>query len=82
MKNLHYCLILFGLSIHLKSNAQIGVSGKLKAEYVPFSNYVRPIDSLKTGSKSDFKRVQGAISIPLYAKLKSILLDVPKPGHC
>lgn len=47
----------------------MGVSGKLKAEYVLFSNYVRPIDSLKTGSTSDFKRVQGAISIPLYAKV-------------
>ncbi|WP_316816745.1 DUF6268 family outer membrane beta-barrel protein [Pedobacter nyackensis] len=72
MKNLHYYLILVGLGFHLKTNAQIGVSGKLKAEYVPFSNYVRPIDSLKTGSTSDFKRVQGAVGIPLYTKMDTL----------
>jgi hypothetical protein len=69
MKNLHYCLILIGLGLTLKTNAQIGVSGQLKAEYVPFSNYVRPSDSLKTGSTSDFKRIQAAFSIPISAKV-------------
>lgn len=69
MKNLHFCLILVALGLHLKTNAQTGVSGALKVEYIPFSNYVRPIDSLKTGSTSNFKRIQAAVSIPLSVKI-------------
>lgn len=68
MKNLHYALILIAIGSTLKTSAQSGVSGGLKMEYVPFSNYVRPIDSLKTGSTSDFKRVQASFNIPLSVK--------------
>lgn len=69
IKNIKYSLILIGLGFSLKSSAQGGFSGKLQVDYVPFSNYVRPIDSLKTGSTSNFKRIQGAISIPLSTKI-------------
>jgi len=68
MRRLKYGLVLFGLGLHLKTNAQSIFSGKLQVDYVPFSNYVRPVDSLKTGSTSNFKRIQGAISIPLSIK--------------
>ncbi|MBY0068290.1 DUF6268 family outer membrane beta-barrel protein [Empedobacter falsenii] len=37
-------------------------------EYVPFSNYIRPKDSLKTDSKSDFKKAEVSLKIPLYTK--------------
>ncbi|QNK64456.1 hypothetical protein H7F33_08255 [Pedobacter sp. PAMC26386] len=71
MKTLHYCLIFVGLGLTLKTNAQTGISGQIKADYVPFSNYVRPIDSAKTGSSSDFKRIQLDFSIPLSIKIDS-----------
>ena len=35
--------------------AQSKIQGEFKVDYVPMSNYIRPIDSLKTDSKSDFK---------------------------
>lgn len=49
-------------------NAQNKIGGQLKMEYVPFSNYIRPIDSLKTDSKSDFKKAELSLKIPLYTK--------------
>ncbi|MBL3550059.1 hypothetical protein JML65_21010, partial [Chryseobacterium sp. KMC2] len=36
-------------------NAQSGISGELKTEYIASSSYIRPEDSVKTDSKSDFK---------------------------
>lgn len=71
MKILNYYLILIGLGLSMTSKAQTGVSGSLKMEYVPFSNYVRPADSLKTGSTSNFKRAQLAFNIPLSFKVDS-----------
>ncbi len=71
MKTLHYCLIVAGLGLTLKTNAQTGVSGILKADYVPFSSYIRPVDSTKTGSSSNFKRIQLGFSIPLSVKIDS-----------
>ncbi|KIO75114.1 hypothetical protein TH53_22520 [Pedobacter lusitanus] len=71
MKTLHYCLIVVGLGLNLKAGAQTGISGKIKAEYVPFSNYIRPVDSVKTGSSSNFKRMQLGFSIPLSVKIDS-----------
>lgn len=71
MKTLHYCLIIVGLGLNFKTNAQTGVSGKLKVDYVPFSNYIRPVDSVRTGSSSNFKRVQLGFNIPLSFKIDS-----------
>lgn len=53
------------------ASAQSGISGELKTEYIPFSNYVRPEDSTKTNSKSDFKRADLNLSIPLSMKKDS-----------
>lgn len=61
------CLLPFGYWV----DAQSGISAELKTEYVPFSNYIRPEDSLKTNSKSDFKRASLNISIPLSVKKDS-----------
>ncbi|WP_284462406.1 DUF6268 family outer membrane beta-barrel protein [Chryseobacterium sp.] len=58
------CLLPLGYWI----NAQTGISAELKTEYTPFSNYIRPEDSVKTNSKSDFKRVNLNLSIPLSIK--------------
>lgn len=49
-------------------NAQSGISGELKTEYIASSSYIRPEDSVKTESKSDFKRVDLNLSIPLSVK--------------
>jgi roadblock/LC7 domain-containing protein len=59
----------YGL-VHLSCwvNAQSGISGELKTEYIPHSSYIRPEDSVKTNSKSDFKRVDLSFSIPLSVK--------------
>lgn len=59
-----YCLTQFCYWV----NAQTGISGELKTDYVPFSNYIRPEDSTKTDSKSNFQRVQLNLTIPLSAK--------------
>jgi len=40
-------------------------SSEFKVDYVPFSNYVRPIDSVKTPSKTDFRRAEVNLEIPL-----------------
>ncbi|KMQ63915.1 hypothetical protein ACM40_03855 [Chryseobacterium sp. BLS98] len=58
---------LFGCWI----SAQSGVSGELKTEYIPFSSYIRPEDSVKTNSKSNFKRADLNLSIPLSMKKDS-----------
>lgn len=55
------CLLPLGYWV----NAQSGISAELKTEYIPGSNYIRPEDSVKTNSKSDFKRVDLNLSIPL-----------------
>jgi len=52
-------------------SAQSGISGELKTEYIPFSRYIRPEDSVKTNSKSDFKRADLNLSIPLSVKKDS-----------
>jgi len=53
------------------ASAQSGISGELKTEYIPFSNYIRPEDSVKTNSKSNFKRADLNLSIPLSMKKDS-----------
>ncbi|MBB1137901.1 DUF6268 family outer membrane beta-barrel protein [Myroides sp. WP-1] len=55
--------ILIGSIISLQ--AQERIKGQFKIDYVPFSNYVRPIDSVKTPSKTDFRRVEASFEIPL-----------------
>ncbi|WP_080777428.1 DUF6268 family outer membrane beta-barrel protein [Chryseobacterium phocaeense] len=51
--------------------AQTGISAELKTEYIPFSSYIRPEDSVKTNSKTDFKRADINLSIPLSVKKDS-----------
>lgn len=58
------CLLPLGYWV----NAQSGISAELKTEYIPSSNYIRPEDSVKTNSKSDFKRASLNLSIPLSVK--------------
>ena len=53
------------------ASAQSGISGELKTEYIPFSSYIRPEDSVKTNSKSNFKRADLNLSIPLSVKKDS-----------
>lgn len=53
------------------ASGQSGISGELKTEYIPFSSYIRPEDSVKTNSKSDFKRADLNLSIPLSMKKDS-----------
>lgn len=50
------------------ASAQTAISGELITDYVPFSNYIRPEDSTKTDSKSNFRRVQLNLTIPLSVK--------------
>ncbi|MDQ0592326.1 hypothetical protein QFZ37_000695 [Chryseobacterium ginsenosidimutans] len=59
-----YCFTHFSCWV----NAQTGISGELKTEYIPYSSYIRPEDSVKTDSKSDFKRVDLSFNIPLSMK--------------
>lgn len=59
-------LILF---IAISAKAQSKISGELKVDYVPFSNYVRPMDSTKTNAESNFKRAQISFEIPLSMKM-------------
>lgn len=56
------------LSIYT-AKGQSKIQGEFKVDYVPMSNYIRPIDSLKTDSKSDFKRAELALEIPLSMKM-------------
>lgn len=49
--------------------AQSKIGGQLKLEYIPMSNYIRPIDSLKTDSKSDFKKAELSFKIPLSTRV-------------
>ncbi|MCV9930988.1 DUF6268 family outer membrane beta-barrel protein [Flavobacterium sp. LS1R47] len=61
-------LFLF-LLISISTKAQTGISGEAKIDYVPFSNYVRPIDSSKTDAKSNFKRAQLTLEVPISLKM-------------
>ncbi|MFH6995785.1 DUF6268 family outer membrane beta-barrel protein [Flavobacterium sp. FlaQc-48] len=57
-------LFLF-LLFTITARSQSGISGEFKVDYVPFSKYVRPIDSTKTNAESNFKRAQIAFEVPL-----------------
>lgn len=77
MKFLNYGLLLFIALISLESKAQMELSGfKLKAEYIPLSRYVPKKLDGKTeehiGAKSDMRRLEGGISIPLSVKMDSL----------
>lgn len=60
-----FLLLLISVSV----KAQSGISGEAKIDYVPFSNYVRPIDSSKTDAKSNFKRAQLSLEVPISLKM-------------
>jgi hypothetical protein len=55
-------LFLFLLAT-LAARSQSGISGEFKLDYVPFSKYVRPIDSTRTNAESNFKRAQLAFEV-------------------
>lgn len=57
-------LFLF-LLVTIAARSQSGISGEFKVDYVPFSKYVRPIDSTKTNAESNFKRAQIAFEVPI-----------------
>ncbi|MDR2234744.1 MAG: DUF6268 family outer membrane beta-barrel protein [Chryseobacterium sp.] len=61
------CLLPLGYWV----SAQSGISAELKTEYIPSSAYIRPEDSARTNSKSDFKRASLNLSIPLSLKKDS-----------
>lgn len=52
------CAVILSGFTTLAAHAQNAVSGQVAVDYVPLSNYIRPEDSVKTGSKSDFRRIQ------------------------
>lgn len=51
--------------------AQQKIGAELKAEYIPFSNYVRPEDSATTGSTSDMKQMEMALMVPFSFKRRT-----------
>ncbi|MFH6999965.1 DUF6268 family outer membrane beta-barrel protein [Flavobacterium sp. FlaQc-57] len=61
-------LFLF-LLLTISARSQSGISGEFKVDYVPFSKYVRPLDSTKTNSESNFKRAQIAFEVPISFKI-------------
>ncbi|MEZ0182889.1 DUF6268 family outer membrane beta-barrel protein [Flavobacterium oncorhynchi] len=61
--------VLLFLLLSVATRAQSGISGEFKVDYVPFSKYVRPMDSTKTNAESNFKRAQIAFEIPLSLKM-------------
>jgi len=75
-------LFLF-LLVTITARSQSGISGEFKVDYVPFSKYVRPMDSTKTNAESNFKRAQIAFEIPVsletdkynHPKLWSVFLN-------
>lgn len=69
-KAVFYLLQLFLLLlVAISARSQSEISGEFKVDYVPFSKYVRPMDSTKTNAESNFKRVQLAFEIPLSLKM-------------
>lgn len=57
-------LLLFLLA-SIAARSQSGISGEFKVDYVPFSKYVRPMDSTKTNAESNFKRAQITFEVPI-----------------
>lgn len=65
------CAVILSGFTTLTAHAQNAVSGQVAVDYVPLSNYIRPEDSVKTGSKSDFRRIQFNLEVPLSTKIDS-----------
>ncbi len=72
MKKQVLCVVILSGLTTLAAHAQNAVSGQVAVDYVPLSNYIRPEDSVKTGSKSDFKRIQFNLEVPLSTKIDSL----------
>lgn len=64
-KNLYLPQLFLFLLVTIAARSQSGISGEFKVDYVPFSKYVRPMDSTKTNAESNFKRSQIAFEVPL-----------------
>lgn len=74
-KTVFYLLQLFlYLLASIAARSQSGISGEFKVDYVPFSKYVRPMDSTKTNAESNFKRAQITFEVP-------ISLEMDKYNH-
>ena len=72
MKKQVLCAVILSGLTTLAAHAQNAVSGQVAIDYVPLSNYIRPEDSVKTGSKSDFRRIQFNLEVPLSTKIDSL----------
>ncbi|WP_333864833.1 DUF6268 family outer membrane beta-barrel protein [Sphingobacterium sp.] len=72
MKKQVLCAVILSGLTTLAAHAQNAVSGQVAVDYVPLSNYIRPEDSVKTGSKSDFRRIQFNLEVPLSTKIDSL----------
>ncbi|WP_316820736.1 DUF6268 family outer membrane beta-barrel protein [Pedobacter gandavensis] len=73
MKFLNYgIIILIALISGLESKAQELSGFRLKAEYIPLSRYIPEGNAGKTAQKSDMKRIEGGIGIPLSVKMDSL----------
>lgn len=68
MKKCIILTIIIATQFVFIAKAQNKISGEIKADYVSFSNYIRPEDTTKTNSKSNFQRVQINLNIPLSVK--------------
>ncbi|GAA6765394.1 hypothetical protein AAFH68_13290 [Flavobacterium sp. CGRL1] len=53
------------LLVSAAAQSQSGISGEFKVDYVPFSKYVRPMDSTRTNAESNFKRAQIVFEVPI-----------------
>lgn len=66
-KYFFYCMIFIALG-STSMYAQ-KIQGQFKVDYVPFSNYIRPIDSVKTDATTNFKRADVALELALSQKV-------------
>lgn len=72
MKISTYCVIVLAAFFTLDSKAQMEPGIRLKGEYIPFSNYNPNGNGDSNTGKSDMRRIEGGIGIPLSVKLDSL----------
>lgn len=70
----YFSQLLLFLLASIAARSQSVISGEFKVDYVPFSKYVRPMDSTKTNAESNFKRAQITFEVP-------ISLEMDKYNH-
>jgi hypothetical protein len=89
MKISTYCLVVMAAFFTLNSKAQMEPGIRLKGEYIPFSNYNPNGNGDSNSGKSDMRRIEGGIGIPLSATQQrtSVLIPlflskIPFQPHC